>query len=898
MSDKSGRGSYTPQRQSTSTGELLRLAQESYHPDKGKARRFALRALNQAEQEHDSALAARAANLAADILRMEGKVALALKLSRLGLTHARTARDARAETDSLNDLGLIFWHKGEFDQAVKYLTESLDRTGQTGDEQARSRAYVNLSLLSWEKGDLPQAMDYQHQSLALKQKVGDRYGIGLAQLNLGLIYCDMGDWEKAIECYYRSLVEMEKHGDLTDVALGNNNLAEIYLRRGRLDKARELLEQAIRIAEQVPSAWVKAEALGNLGEVYFRQGDSFRARDCYEQDLKLCSGMNDKEELAETLRRMGELQSSLGDLDGADRSLKRAMKLTRKSGAGKEAGNIWRALGNLHAARRGFPAAARAFASGREALQRFPDSYEMGRLLLDFGRMLTISGDQDQAASVLEPAEALFRRLGATHELGLAGSYLGKARQEKERSLNLLESLSRLATRADSLPEFSKQALDLLQESFQATAGALVVHSAATITNGDFAPDELEALCRRPDKEISAQAVWCPLRTPAGLLGAFGLKWPEPDRAVLDPVLLETIASILVLGIERLADREPAAALESLGTAPGFPAPSIARGNSRGQSLRVIVGAETSLKGIFAAIRQAAPTRACVLVLGESGTGKELIARTVHDLSDRAAGPFVAINCAAIPETLLESELFGIEKGTATGVTERKGKFELASGGTVFLDEIGDMSLTLQAKVLRLLQEKEFERVGGRNPVKVDIRVIAATNQDLERAIAEHKFREDLFYRLNVVVVALPPLRARKSDIPQLVNHFIHRYSREYSRKLAGINDDALAKLMAHSWHGNVRELENVVERAVVLARQDRICLADLPPALQQLTGEGQDYRGAKTVARSEAQVHEKDFVLQTLNRSGWNVSRAAQALNITRRHLYRLMKKYGLTRV
>jgi two-component system NtrC family response regulator/two-component system response regulator HydG len=270
----------------------------------------------------------------------------------------------------------------------------------------------------------------------------------------------------------------------------------------------------------------------------------------------------------------------------------------------------------------------------------------------------------------------------------------------------------------------------------------------------------------------------------------------------------------------------------------------------------------------------------------------------LHVLSDREAGPFVVVNCAAIPENLLESELFGIESGTATGVSGRKGKFELAHGGTIFLDEIGDMGLNLQAKILRLLQEKTFERVGGRQPVTADVRVVAATNQNLQEAMAAGRFRSDLFYRLNVITLNLPPLRQRKQDIPELASHFISKFSREYAKPTQNLSDDCLACLLSHDWPGNVRELENVLERAVILARGELVTAADLPAAMRKAcTPEPQWRAMRKTVREAAAAPLETQTVLAALEETGWVVKRAAQVLHISRRELYRLMKKNSIHR-
>jgi transcriptional regulator with PAS, ATPase and Fis domain len=311
-----------------------------------------------------------------------------------------------------------------------------------------------------------------------------------------------------------------------------------------------------------------------------------------------------------------------------------------------------------------------------------------------------------------------------------------------------------------------------------------------------------------------------------------------------------------------------------------------------------IIGADTTLRGLFAAVERVAATRASVLVLGESGTGKEIVARTLHRLSDRRNGPFAAVNCAAIPEALLEAELFGVEKGTATGVAARVGRFEAANHGTVFLDEIGDMSLALQAKMLRVLQEFSFERVGGRQPVVADVRIVAATNRDLEEAIASGRFRSDLYYRLNVVTLQIPPLRERRADIPALVAHFIRRVSKEYGKPVRGVTDDCLASLLGARWPGNVRELENAIERGVILARGELVTVEDLPAQLLPAGSEGKDWRGtARRVGQAASAPIEEKAARDALEASAWVVSKAAKKLGISRRQLYRIMEKHGIER-
>ncbi|MCG8607076.1 sigma-54 dependent transcriptional regulator [bacterium] len=311
-----------------------------------------------------------------------------------------------------------------------------------------------------------------------------------------------------------------------------------------------------------------------------------------------------------------------------------------------------------------------------------------------------------------------------------------------------------------------------------------------------------------------------------------------------------------------------------------------------------IIGQSGVMQEVFRSVEKIVDSNVTVLIQGESGTGKELIAKATHYHSkQRSANPFVAVNCSALPESLLESELFGHEKGSFTGATGRRiGKFEQANGGTIFLDEIGDMSATMQAKVLRVLQEKEFERVGGNEIVKVDTRVISATNKDLEKAVKEDEFREDLFYRISVFPIKMPPLRERKEDIPLLAAHFMAKYSAEEGKQIDQIAPDALDLLMKYEWPGNVRELENAIERAIVLATPPEIVLNDLPLAVQSIA-EKKIFESDNKLSGWIEQL-EKDALHQALLECEGNISQTAKKLGIGRATIYRKAKKYGLPMV
>ena len=302
-----------------------------------------------------------------------------------------------------------------------------------------------------------------------------------------------------------------------------------------------------------------------------------------------------------------------------------------------------------------------------------------------------------------------------------------------------------------------------------------------------------------------------------------------------------------------------------------------------------LIFAGQAMEAVHTLVHNVAVTMANVLVYGESGTGKELIARVIHLLSPRCKGSFIPINCAAIPENLLESELFGHEKGAFTGAIQtRKGKFELAEGGTIFLDEIGEMPLALQAKLLRVLQERVFERVGGSKEIKADVRVIAATNRNLSMEVAEKRFREDLYYRLNVFPIHLPPLRERHDCMTFLTNFFLQRFNRQNNKKIKGIDQEALLRLGAYSWPGNIRELQNVMERAVILA-QDMIRCSHLPEHLLQSN------LIENLESREMLKSVEREMIVKALERHGGNRRLAAHDLNISRRSLQYKLKEFGL---
>jgi Nif-specific regulatory protein len=361
-----------------------------------------------------------------------------------------------------------------------------------------------------------------------------------------------------------------------------------------------------------------------------------------------------------------------------------------------------------------------------------------------------------------------------------------------------------------------------------------------------------------------------------------------------DVRLAEAFASQLAVALDNARLTEKLAMVQ--GQRRGR-SPFVQKEHQSGTGLSALIGQGARMQEVYWLSEQILHTTTTVLLTGESGTGKDLMARIIHAHGARAKGPFIAVNCAAIPEALLEAELFGYERGAFTNATQRKpGRFELAAGGTLFLDEIGEMSPALQAKLLRVLQEKQFERLGSTKTTRTDVRTIAATNRNLPQLIAEGKFREDLFYRLNVYPIPLPPLRERREDILPLAEHFLQRFTKGLGKDGVVLSKDVRERLMRHTWPGNVRELENVIERAAILCRGTEVTLQELPSSLQE-QGEEHNPRvghGRMPVGVTLAEL-EKQCIVQALERVNYNQLRASRLLGLSRTQLRTRMRNYGL---
>lgn len=848
-----------------------------------EAERHAIQALAIAKENQDARITGTAQNLLGIIYWREGKIEAALECADKTIKISEFVKNKPMEAHAHGLLGLIQEQKGELDQAIFHYERSVALYLELGNERLLAANYNNLGNAFWDKGDLEKALEYHQKSLAIKEKLRDSQAISISLNNLGLLYEDLGDLEKAIECFYRALVEKEKSNDRIGISSCYNNIGEIYQKRGRWEKAVQLFEQAIKAAEIANSAPKKAEAYGNLGNTYFLSGDHIRAMNYYIEDMNLSLEIDDKFELSEVYWRMGELLLATKEEPQAFDFIQKSAALSLEIGAKKNEASAQRILGKYYIKQNDLTNAKASFEKGIKILEEMGRCFELGKIYFDYGSYLVEAGSRDTALRYLREASTIFRKLEIVSESDAVERILFRLEAEKDRRVALIKSLSALTSHLLSVAELGPKSLTLLQEALVFDTGTFFVFETKPFVLGNITKEEAMAICKRGEMELTPLTVNLPLRLAGRELGVIHLAWENPPPFSLDSALFETISNILSLALEHTRAR--------IGLKPELPKIVVEKPVYHFEG---IIGKSPKMLEVFDTVSKVAPTKACVLILGESGTGKELIAKTIHNQSPRAKKPFVTINCAAIPETLLESELFGVEKGTATGVSERRGKFEQANGGSIFLDEIGDMSLSLQAKLLRVLQEKNFERLGGRKTIEVDVRIIAATNKNLEQAISQGNFREDLFYRLNVINVHLPQLRERKDDISILANHFVQKFNEELDRTIKGISPEAMELLLLHSWPGNVRELENTIERAAILAKQEYVTPADLPPVLH--TKNIEKLPESKSLLGAQATL-EKDFILQLLVRFNWNVSRTVKASGISRSQFYRLLAKYQIRR-
>lgn len=784
-------------------------------------------------------------------------------------------------------IGQVEQARCNYEAAVECYQQALAQWRKAGVRRGVYAALNGLGNVAGLLGRFTEARGYYQQC---RQLLEDPEFDDLVRAtnfcNLGWVYLQLGEWDDAEENLYRAVALAEQQGYDFIRYSALNLLGEQFLKRDRLERAVEVFRTVVEAGRKgLTAAELLRDSLTNLGEAEFRRHSYAAASQAFAEAIELCKANHDRLNMSMLLWRLAELELAQGNLDRCAGLCQQAQQLAEELDARNVLAEVYRVRALLES-ERGMTAAARFFfEQARQLLGEEPESYESARVRLQYGHFLLRHSERERAAEELKFASRVFRKLGVVAETDAVNRLLFELELDADREIALVAGIAGLSLTGLEPVKFLEGSLKMICEALGFDGAALVVNRKLRVCHGEINLEPIEPKGSAP--VIEEHQVVVPVSFSREAFGNLYLERKAPGVPLIRPSVLTTVASLLVPAVEKVvsfSEELPVPALEI----PGL-------------RFDGVIGRSAEMRKNLEVIVRCADSTLPVLIRGESGTGKELVARAIHFTSSRCNRPFVPINCVAIPESLLEAEFFGVEKGAATGVSARKGKFELADGGTVFLDEIGDMSPGLQAKLLRVLQDKTFERVGGTRPVRVDVRVVAATNQDLQQLIKAGRFREDLYYRLNGIEICLPPLRERREDIPELVRFFVARANQETQRQVRGVSSDVMRLFMTYDWPGNVRQLRNVIARAVVLARGDEIQVDDLPAELRQLDMATPDnsrtsLKSVKKLVREKAGAEmEKAMLLECIEKAHGNIKKAAEFSGYSRAQFYRLLKKHDI---
>lgn len=915
----------------------------------GQALRYYEEALELRRAANDATGVARALNLMGNLRHRMGHYEEAVSCYRQALGPLRTLGDGRDAAATANNLASTLMRLGEMDEARQLFEECRQRFADLGDRARVADVLLNLGLLAQAQGRMEEAEKHYRESLACQQELGNPPGESNALINLSYLAVARGRCQEAITHADGSLALLQRSNLQSILALALVPKGLALLELDQLDGARKAADEALQAAERAEAKDQMADALALQAYVLQEEGRLDEALGAAIESLRLAEETADPELLAVASRCLGAVRLARGEMEGAQQILTQAARLLRgwensyerarvrfeeglllaRAGAGeasaerlRRAARTFASIGNIRwriqtlsvlahivepsdaAQAEATRTTARALAEDHGLTDLIETSLRKREAAL--GKHTSAPGTREAAAdaktvSLIGVTGALLeasasRRQEVAPYLDPLFAFLHRELQVTRACLHLeSEAALRWALQSEPLDgrNFRLLGENTPAESDGKTALCFVYPPALTAT-------EIEELGKETGTSLACDLG--PRQAPFGRWIAERPEGPPFSRGEIEAA--ESAAQILALALEAQFERAERSALPE----------EVALEEGR---FEFLVGSSRPMKEIYRLIAQVAPTESSVLILGESGTGKELAARSIHARSQRRDGPFVAISCPSIPKDLIESELFGHERGAFTGaVTARRGKIEMAEGGTLFLDELGDMPLATQAKILRFLQEREFQRVGGRQNLRVNVRLLSATSRDLKTGMERGEFREDLYYRLNVVPLPMPNLRERRDDIPLLVEHFLRLLPPGKSGQPRQISAGALDRLLTHNWPGNVRELRNTVEYMTTVCEGDLLEPRHLPASLlEKATSRGsalgsgprntagptvtpglQPIRPGETLESRLMDV-EATLIRAALEAEGWNQSGAARRLGITESKIRNRMKQYGIRR-
>jgi DNA-binding NtrC family response regulator/tetratricopeptide (TPR) repeat protein len=822
-----------------------------------------------------------ATNTLSDLLMRAGDLDGSARHAELLLRYAEATGDRAKHACALHYIGEVHLLRGEYQRALECHEEQLRISREIGFRNGESSALGGLAAVYAQQGDHEKVLVYLRESLELSIKAGAWSHRAASLLNIGVTLKAMGRWTEATEHYHRAIALSEEHNDRDALLLARYNLGVLSLRRSDCDGAARTF-QAIIAAERDAKRTGRTFrlALCGLGNTHFSAGDLARAGEALDEAAQVCEATLDRYVLAFVGCSRADLALAQGRLDEAGKLLTQAARHATDLNLLEQQAEVLRLEALLAAARGNTGQALELFVRSEATFEPFGDTNDLALTRLQHSRLLIELGRSEQALPLLQASARTFRRLGVVAEGEEASRLLYQIEARTNRDSALLSELLSIRSLALAPERFVERALSMLCESLRFEQGCVLVGDRPVALKGR--PDLAELPGERSSLSQTDNDLVLPVSMDHCVVGSVWLRWAAPNAARAEAGLLELVSYMLAPSLAKLAELE---------TIESRRAPDIS-----GLRYRGLVGRNREVLELMALVPRVAATDVPVLVRGESGSGKELIARALHESGPRADHPFVTVNCAAVPESMLEAEFFGVEAGAATGVASRPGKFELAESGTIFLDEIGDMSPALQAKLLRVIEEKTVMRVGGAKETPVESRVVAATNMDLDLREREGLFRRDLLYRLNTVQFVLPPLRRRPEDVPVLTQYFITRSAQKYGRNVRQASPDVLALFADYHWPGNIRQLQHVIERAVILSAGSELQVSDLPPELRQYGSTASTPESLRSRFHEKTDESERAMLVEALRLAKGNMSEAIRLTGFSERHFYRLLRKHHLS--
>ncbi|MGH9943938.1 MAG: sigma 54-interacting transcriptional regulator, partial [Pyrinomonadaceae bacterium] len=879
------------------------------------------------KEEHQPAQLGALYAALARVYRHINEYTIARDNSQRALEHFRHTGDWRGLAEAYLGLGLADNCEGAYEQSLDNFGHALNLVGERPAPYLLGKIYANLAGTCWFLKRPHDGIGYLEKAISYYERTEHKANAALGYNNLGINLILVGEWQRAQEVLERALALASEFDDSNSrVPMILDSLGELHLLRGELPRAEQHLERAVQLADGNGNKWHLGQALRTLGRCHVAKGEAARALAKGQQALDLAERIGDRQAVCDSLLLLAEAHLGGEHLDQCAERLHRLAELLTDSTADLSlAGEAQRLHGLLALAHADAPLAAHHFGRSVSIFSILDDRYRAARALYGLG--CAYAGFQpERATEPLSQSLRTFREMGAKLDIARAEEAIAqletsRVEQRQENSAFAQLLTLRLAEAVASRELLLRELAAVLNQ--ETTARRVIVaevdeegqshvvaaHGCGAEEGAQIAAEMCRATARSEgDRESFAQrqdAAVIPLRptnaSPAHL-------YLEPRAAATLPggLSIDSLLRVVELGMNVCALRQRVGAGQNVQEQNSYTGSGLMPG---------FIHSSPAMTRLVEEVHKIRSSDVTVLVTGESGTGKELVARAIHAISSRRQKVFVPFNCTAVPKELSDAYLFGYRRGSFTGaVADSPGVIRSAAGGTLFLDEIGDLPLDVQPKLLRFLQEGEIQPLGEQRPAKVDVRIIAATNTNLEEMVAAGRFREDLYYRLNVIRLRVPPLRERRSEIPAIVNYYVNHYSEKFGRAGIRITPQAVELLMVHDWPGNVRQICNEIQRVVARSEDGTLITPEqlspelkrtaspltspaAPHAANQAGSPGVVQIASQHTSLADAMAElERRMITEALRKHNGNISRAARELGLTRRGLYLKLERYSLS--